>query len=208
MFAWTCLVSVTSLHCTHLLERFLPEGLRMSLLEFSLAGFCLHDSYWCIVWHDYVFTWLLSCLIFRDCIASINWIDLIHVSSHTVMDFPIAMQGMNLYQIGFYHFTRAHPCSDPIADDQAATCLSRFGFLVFWGVFPTSRRMVCPKNTRPMHVSGGLSWPRSTWSLLRLCRLTRLSCPPWTWCIYFCHCTLVIDFTWACCVGDFRGARR
>ena len=62
-------------------------------------------------------------------------------------------------------------------------------------------RDVLPPNTRPIHVFGGLSPPRSTWCLPRLRRLTRLSCSPWTCCIDFRHCTLVIDFTWAWCVG-------
>ena len=39
-----------------------------------------------------------------DCFASITLNDQIHVSSHRVMDFTRAMQGMTIYQIGFYHF--------------------------------------------------------------------------------------------------------
>ena len=38
MLAWTCLVSVTSLHRAYLWERFLPEGLRMSLSEFFFTS--------------------------------------------------------------------------------------------------------------------------------------------------------------------------
>ena len=114
----------------------LPEGVRLSLSGFSLASLYLHNSCWCIVWHDVEtrslpFTWFLSCPFFCDCITSIILSDLIYVSSRAVVDFTIAMPGMNICKIGLYHFTRTHACSDPIADNQVTTCLSRFGFLVF-----------------------------------------------------------------------------